>query len=1210
MHRNTVSSSSTKVRRTRRSRFERLEDRHLLSATPIEVLAAGKNGDEQMQLLIDGDVVQTWNSVGGDFDARQFESFTYTHPTAVSADQIRVRFSQGTGTRRDLRVDGLRVDDQFYEAESASTYSTGTWDNAAGDCVPRFAQSEVLHCQGGYFDFAQGDASIVEVLAIGVTASETVAIEVDGQQVATFENVGGSRFNRRFVNLRYAHTGPLSPDQVRVVLVDGTNNQFGNDRNAIIDAVILDGQRFEMESPDIFSVGSWSTDNACGPGFKQSETLHCSGGYFQLPSSAMGSVIDVHAAGATGRERMELLIDGESVRTWERVGGDYDARQFIDFRYRHSEFVTADRVQVAFTNDGAFANLGEDLNLRVDGVTIDGVKFESEAATTRSTGTWTSDVGCAPGFKQSELLHCNGALDFLARAANPGVIGIGSTQFVVGEAEGVARVNFLRTGGADGPATVDFTTVPGTATPGVDYTTTSGVVTFADGQTEAFITVPIANDSAAEGTETFNVAIDRVTGAIAGQPRTTTVSIFDDEQPSPGSGNGLQGDYYSGLNFGTLLLTRTDATVDFDWVNGAPAPGLPSNQFSVVWSGQVEPLYSEEYIFRTTTDDGVRLWVDGELLIDQWVDQSATRAHGKINLLAGRRYDVRMEYYENGGQASAVLEWRSDSQTQQTIPTSQLYSDPVTPIDGTFSGETLVSGLSRPTAIEFAPTGQMFIAQKDGIVRVFENGALVSGSFIDLRDEVNDIQDRGLLGLEVDPDFPAEPYIYLLYTYDPPETLTRTGLAGPDGAGNRVSRLIRVTADASNNFRTVVPGSEVILLGENSVWENISNPDQDGTNNVNLPESCDGVEDCVPVDSRSHSIGALAFGPDGSLFITNGDGTSFGRVDPRTVRVQDLDNLAGKVLRINPDTGRGVPDNPFYDSENPDGNRSKVYSYGLRNPFRMAIHPETGEPYVGDVGWNTWEEINTGRGANFGWPFYEGGDGENRPTGGYRNLPEADAFYANNNAVPPLYSRSHRDGGVAVVMGDFYTGSVYPAEFQNTLFYTDFGDPTIRAIELAPDGSVARQRVVTGPVGAVVEMTMGPDGLMYYVDLNGGVVGFFRFDASATAEATIAFSLVAGPETPLAMVAAAPPLIPSSSAAAVTLPPAPLASSDSEEEPVTGAFAPTPSPAATDQALLLLLDGQDDDPSEDEGFGGNPQLDEEELEGDADETGDFAAGLL
>ncbi len=143
--------------------------------------------------------------------------------------------------------------------------------------------------------------------------------------------------------------------------------------------------------------------------------------------------------------------------------------------------------------------------------------------------------------------------------------------------------------------------------------------------------------------------------------------------PPPGTGTGLLGEYYDNMNFTNLKLTRTDATVNFDWGSGSPDPSIGSDTFSVRWTGQVEPLYSETYTFYTVTDDGVRLWVNNQLIIDKWVDQSSTEWSGTISLSAGQKYDIKMEYYENGGGALAKLLWSSSRQPKQVIPASQLY---------------------------------------------------------------------------------------------------------------------------------------------------------------------------------------------------------------------------------------------------------------------------------------------------------------------------------------------------------------------------------------------------------------------------------------------------------------------------------------------------------------------------------------------------------
>ena len=139
-----------------------------------------------------------------------------------------------------------------------------------------------------------------------------------------------------------------------------------------------------------------------------------------------------------------------------------------------------------------------------------------------------------------------------------------------------------------------------------------------------------------------------------------------------GQGTGLTGEYYDNADFTGYSMTRTDATVNFDWGTSAPTGSMGNDQFTVRWAGTVVPKYSETYTFYTTTDDGVRLWIDGQLVIDKWVDQGPTEWSGQITLEAGRAYAIRMEFYENFGGAQAKLSWSSASQAKEIIPQTQL----------------------------------------------------------------------------------------------------------------------------------------------------------------------------------------------------------------------------------------------------------------------------------------------------------------------------------------------------------------------------------------------------------------------------------------------------------------------------------------------------------------------------------------------------------
>jgi hypothetical protein len=143
--------------------------------------------------------------------------------------------------------------------------------------------------------------------------------------------------------------------------------------------------------------------------------------------------------------------------------------------------------------------------------------------------------------------------------------------------------------------------------------------------------------------------------------------------PSTGTGTGLTGAYYNNVDFTGFSVVRNDATLNFNWGAGSPHGQIGADTFSVRWTGQIQPRFSEAYTFFTTSDDGVRLWVNNRLIINNWTDHGATQNQGQITLTAGQKYDIKLEYYENGGNATINLEWQSANQARQVVPQTQLY---------------------------------------------------------------------------------------------------------------------------------------------------------------------------------------------------------------------------------------------------------------------------------------------------------------------------------------------------------------------------------------------------------------------------------------------------------------------------------------------------------------------------------------------------------
>ena len=201
----------------------------------------------------------------------------------------------------------------------------------------------------------------------------------------------------------------------------------------------------------------------------------------------------------------------------------------------------------------------------------------------------------------------------------------------------------------------------GTAIPGVDYSALPASVTIPAKASSVTITVtPMANANLQTGaTVTANVM--QGGGYSLGAVQSASVVI---NPAGNTNGTGLLGTYFNGtsktvtpyqpsvLFSGTAALTRVDPAINFNWNSGSPGPGVNATYFGVRWQGQVQPQYSETYYFDVTADDGVMLWVNGQLVINSWTYASGDRL-GSINLQAGVLYDIRLDYYQYTGGDSA-----------------------------------------------------------------------------------------------------------------------------------------------------------------------------------------------------------------------------------------------------------------------------------------------------------------------------------------------------------------------------------------------------------------------------------------------------------------------------------------------------------------------------------------------------------------------------
>jgi uncharacterized protein (DUF1800 family) len=221
----------------------------------------------------------------------------------------------------------------------------------------------------------------------------------------------------------------------------------------------------------------------------------------------------------------------------------------------------------------------------------------------------------------------------------------------------------------------------GFASAGLDYSNLPVSVTLPAGSSSANITLtPLANPSLQTPVIAQMLLLASTNNTYTvGTESNAAVVIY----PSPtDTGTGLLGQYYTNssttytnaINFNptNLFLTRVDPDIDFDWTNGT-VPDLSNGLYTVRWTGQVEPQFSEPYFFVVQSESGCELWVNGQLLINKWQKQGLTTWTNVISLQAGTRYDIRLDYLQDGGPAQIYLSWYSPSTPEEIIPNSSLY---------------------------------------------------------------------------------------------------------------------------------------------------------------------------------------------------------------------------------------------------------------------------------------------------------------------------------------------------------------------------------------------------------------------------------------------------------------------------------------------------------------------------------------------------------
>ncbi|HET8954393.1 MAG TPA: PQQ-dependent sugar dehydrogenase [Solirubrobacterales bacterium] len=453
-----------------------------------------------------------------------------------------------------------------------------------------------------------------------------------------------------------------------------------------------------------------------------------------------------------------------------------------------------------------------------------------------------------------------------------------------------------------------------------------------------------------------------------------------------------------------------------------------------------------------------------------------------------------------------------------------------------FQDEVVFSGLEQPVNFRFAPDGRVFVAEKPGRIKVFDSvNDTTPTLFADLRGDVYDNGDRGLLGLALDPKFDeGRPYVYALYTWDhvlgePWNNLSPTPKYGkPEESGDP-------DCPTQNNTKSCLVSGRLVVLEEDE-----AKPGHAVTEG-GLPKEKQLLEGWCQ-QFNSHSIGELQFGPEGALYVSGGDGASYESIadygqlgppigeanpcgDPPTakgvspkeengsanpesqggaLRSLNLKLLNGAILRVDPDTGAPLPDNPL--AGNGNVNAERTVAKGFRNPFRFALDEGTGEIYSGNVGSSEIEEIDRFAAPpasvyNSGWPCYEGIERQFRFK--VLGLNVCSALYkAEEEEKPqtaePFFTYSHSqtvvpddecpfEAGSAISGVSLYEGSQFPAAYEGALFFGDAVRGCIWVMEAGgdgkPDPSTAKRFLREGSVYAGVKIAEGPGEFLYYASL-------------------------------------------------------------------------------------------------------------------------------
>ena len=901
--------------------------REYQSTLSITVYALGQTGTEQMELQIDGEVVQQWSNVGGDLSTGTFEAFTYENTQPVTADRIRVAFTNdqiSNGSDRNLVIDRVEIDGVAYQTEEKSTFSTGSWSVDTGAVVPGFRRDQWLHTNG-FFQFADQNATTIEVDAFGTTGEEQVRLAVGEQVVASWELSTESQ------------TLVASLDRTLTPLVDSVRFEFLNDlyqpdldvdRNVVVDQIRINGQSLASTAAETYSTGTWTESDGIVPGYLRGETLHTNG-YFQFDAPV--STVVVHARGDVGVEQITLNLSGVDVQTFDAT------TRFQQYSYTHDGPVSPNELRVIYSGDTSAP--GQDPNLTLDWIEVDGKRIETESPFIFASGVYSQESqSIVSGYGLGETLNANGYFQFatgsLVEVIARGAIGGEAYELVLG------------------------TALRATQTVGDDFETYRYIADGVVGATEVRILYDSDLADPALGDRNLIVDAIRIDGVT-----------YETEVPSTySSGTGfVNGFVQHGFGHGDTLFVNGF----FQYLGAAPVTddfSIPEDSIAVPLAIAANDIRSE-FNFTTpviTSDpsNGTLELIDGDLFYTPDPEFVGTDTFA---------YDLASN---NGSRVASPVPVSVTVNASHQQPQSAINSAVATELSPSgrflevrrFAKLPLDANGRQPRMNSFATLGQRsFVVvdgAEDGTGEIYElvtseDGETNTELFFDVASSVFDNTGLnvnnssplfGVRSVAFHPDFATNGKLYIAYTGDRPQDTTGFNyLSDPSQPVPVDNILAEWTVDLGTGQVDAASYRELFRVGMIAADHPIQNM-------VFNPYAVAGDSDY------------------GLLYIGHGDGSVQSAIAGDG---QNADGL-GKVLRIDPLAGASSPytipaDNPFVGDESfPD----EIYAVGFRNPHNLTFARDSaGEVHllVTDIGRDNVEEINlVVKGGNYGWADREG----------------------------------------------------------------------------------------------------------------------------------------------------------------------------------------------------------------------------------------------